>query len=74
MVNRLVNFSANPIYFVFQQGDACMKLVDGKRVQILLQQQGERIVGSFRNIVFHIHRDNVDPFAAPVNKGLWLWK
>lgn len=55
MVNGLVDFRAGAIYFAFKQGDACVQLCNGKGVQILFQQQGERVVDLSGKIVVHIH-------------------
>lgn len=55
MVNGQVYFRADAIYFAFKQGNALVQFGNGERIEILLQQQGERIVRAFWNIVVHIH-------------------
>lgn len=55
MVNRQGNFCAGAIYFAFEQGNALMQFGNGERIEILPQQQGERIIRAFWNILVHIH-------------------
>lgn len=55
MVNGLVYFLTGAGYFPFKQGYPLVQFIDRQRVQILLRQRGERIIGFFRNKVVHIH-------------------
>lgn len=55
MVNRQVYFCAGAIYFAFEQSNTLMQFGNGERIEILLQQQSERIIRAFWNIVVHIH-------------------
>lgn len=61
-------------YFRFQQGNPLLQFVHRKRVQILFEQQGQRIIGISRQIFVFIHEStcllqrNVDRPRFAVNK------
>jgi hypothetical protein len=78
MVNSTFNFLANTFNFAFQSRNACVEFINGKRVDILLQQQGQRIIRALGQKIIGIHRVKVDPSVALVNMaeskaGAWLW-
>lgn len=64
-----VDFGLYPGYFAFQRLDPGFQLFDGKRVEILLAKQRERIAGPFGKKFVQIHDSKVDPRPPPVNKA-----
>jgi NADPH:quinone reductase len=51
-----------------QRLDPRVQLLDRDRVEVLLRERDERIVGLARKEVFQIHRASVDPRGCQVNK------
>lgn len=68
MVNGLFNFATNPKDFRLEPPDPLVEFLDGQRIEILLAEQGQRIIRPLRENVFGVHVRNVDRPAARVNK------
>lgn len=69
MVNGGIKFLFHSGDFFCQQGDTRFQFADRKRIEILLCQQGQRVGRSATGKkVIRVHRMNVDPMWAPVNK------
>lgn len=65
---RSVHMGLDARDFRLQRFDPDLQLVDGKRVEILLSQLGERILGPVREEIVQIHAGIVDPWGCEVNK------
>lgn len=68
MVNGALDFLLDPGDLGFQRGDARLKLLDRKWIEILATERGDRIVDALGQEIFRIHPPNVDPKRAAVNK------
>ena len=68
MVNGAFNLSTDAADLAFQRGDAGMKLGHRQPIQVLPDQQGERVVGA-RGGVVELHGGNVDRGPRDVNNG-----
>jgi hypothetical protein len=69
MVNGAFNFCAHPRYFAFKRSDPRVQFIDRKRVDILLQQLRQRVIGPLGQKIIGVHRVKVDPSVALVNMG-----
>jgi len=68
VVNGILNFAFAPRNFAFQQRDAFVELVHGKRVEVLLSELSGEVVLATRQIFVGVHALNVDPDRSDVNK------
>ena len=66
MVNGAFNFMTNPFYLALQRGDAGVELGDRQPVEVLADQERQRVVGA-RGGVVDLHVENVDRAPRDVN-------
>jgi len=69
MIDGGVDPGANARNLFFEDGDAGAELVDRKRIEILADEQGQRILGLVREELVEIHRRRFCPLRRPVNRG-----
>jgi NADPH2:quinone reductase len=65
VVNGGRHFCAHPLDFPLQRRDPFLKLLDRKRVEVLLDQQHQRIAGLARKELVEVHGGRIDPLDGP---------